>query len=106
MSKKTADRQAKIYFQIGRVLDSQHATFPDNVYNEYEDYRSEFSMYDVWSENPATYEDENGFRPAVPLDSERRRFYKEHGFQFKQDGTVLYEGVPCDEWVTAKEVQA
>ncbi len=101
---KTADRQAKIYFQIGRVIQSQHSNFPDKVYNAYEDYRSDFHSYDVWSENPENWEDENGYRPTLPLDSDRRKFYKEHGFTFKQDGTVLFEGVPCDEWVTTKEL--
>lgn len=105
MSKKSADRQAKIYFQIGAVLDSQHSTFPDAVYNDREDYASDLSYYDVWTENPENFEADNGFRPLVPLSTARRAFYKSHGFQFKQDGTVLYEGVPCDEWVTTKEVQ-
>lgn len=104
MSKKTADRQAKIYFQIGAVLESQHSTFPDAVYNDYEEYRSEFHKYDVWSEGPAAWEAENGYRPMVPLDTTRRHLYKDAGFVFKQDGTVLFEGVPCDEWVVTKEL--
>lgn len=95
----TADRQAKIYYQIGAVLQHPKSEFPDAVYAEYENYRSDFHYYDTWSESDhAEWEAEHGFRPTVPLTTERRAFYKEHGFEFKHGGVVLYEGVPCHDW--------
>jgi hypothetical protein len=91
MSKKTADRQAKIYYRVGELLEEHADLLPDAVHADYEDYRSDFHSYDVWSEDPANWEAENGRRPAVPLNSDRRAFYKKYGFIFKQDATVQFD---------------
>lgn len=97
---QSANQAAKVYFQVARVLD--HPAFPEAegvmLAGERDDYMLRFHDYDIWSECPEDWEEENGFRPPYPLTPERRKVLKGHGFQFKRDLTVLYKGVPCDEW--------
>lgn len=99
-----ANRAAKVYFQIAGVCDA--ATPEDGitaeVYREREEYLSDFHAFDIWTEGPEDWEDAEGKRPANPLNRERRKIFKDAGFEFKRDLTVLFKGVPCDEWVAQK----
>jgi hypothetical protein len=60
------------------------------VASEIEEYGSDFSYFDVYTEGPEDFVRDNGFVPKAPLDPERRRFFKKHGFHFHRDGSVSY----------------
>lgn len=84
----SANRQAKFYFGTKELAEENKLT---DVWAELEDWGSDFSYYDVYTENPEGFVEENGFTPSIPLNSERRQFFKSKGFSFHRDGSVSYK---------------
>ena len=98
--KANADWHFKVYIQVKSVVLTDHPEAP--VYSTWEDYLADVYSYDAWTESPSEWEADNyGEKPTVPLTVERRRELKALGFEFKRDGSVLFNGVPAEEWVTS-----
>lgn len=86
----TADRQAKIYFATKELAEKHKVT---EVAAEIEEWGSDFSYYDVYSEGPEDFVRDNGFTPSAPFNNSRRKFFKDRGFTFHRDGSVSYKKV-------------
>lgn len=83
-----ADRQAKIYFAV-KELAQEHKVI--EVANEIEQWGSDFSYYDVYTEGPEAFVRDNGFTPSLPFSNSRRKYFKDRGFNFHRDGSVSYK---------------
>lgn len=91
----SADRQAKFYFGVKELIEEKKVEESKviEVAAEIEDWGSDFSYYDVYTENPEGFVEENGFVPEIPLNAERRRFFKSKGFNFHRDGSVSWKKI-------------
>jgi hypothetical protein len=83
-----ADRQAKIYYRVKELAQENKVT---EVADEIEDWGSDFNYYDVYTENPERFVQDNGFTPSLPFSNSRRKYFKDRGFNFHRDGSVTYE---------------
>lgn len=84
----SADRQAKIYFAVKELAQEHKVT---EVAAEIEEWGSDFSYYDVYTEDPEAFVRDNGFTPSLPFSNARRKYFKDRGFNFHRDGSVSYK---------------
>lgn len=83
-----ADRQAKIYYAVKELAQQHNVT---EVAAEIEEWGSDFSYYDVYTEGPEEFVRDNGFTPSLPFSNSRRKYFKDRGFHFHRDGSVSYK---------------